>query len=802
MVLFHASILAAVRFMRRAHRIIATIATIIALQIGVWCVPTHAGEVEVSNPGFETDENGDGVPDGWQAYGRPLYDILELNSHSGSRSGKVNARNEYGQTLNITPGLHYTCGVWGKNDNAWWGIGSLAALWFQNGNVVDYSRETYALIPEYFVRFASLLAPLNATAATFFPTSAYSENWLWIDDFLLYDEFLHNADFEIPTNGLPASWHAIRSPVYDRSGLNAHSGRAAVWVSAENYFFQDFAVAPPKTYFLHFWARSDIGVEEEVLRIAWYDRAVEWIGTTELNFVTDLEYTAYTLAFQPAENAVLGRLLLQSSSKDGLWLDDVNVFWHLAKPSRFSPNNDQAFDTTRIVYALSTPAMVTLSISHATLGHVRTLLVNSEQASGVHVSDWDGHNDYGEPVPNGSYTYELLISASELGNVSVSGAIELDASILYPPPSHPQYSFFPRGVWIYAGGPFAGFDYDQVFSTMHAYGFDAAILNWIPDDRFIDALEAGERRGVRVVLHPAALTAAVDEAVGYKSLDEAGIRDTIQSLVATVGNYDALLGYYIKDEPPPLYADNVGIVDRMLTLEDPEHPGFAAFARSGYFANLMDTIDPAVCLFDYFPLSIYTEIHPSALQDYIAGVDEAARLAAANRVPFWMIAQGCGITRDMRVPTPEELRCMAFLSLAYGAKGLFYFMYQTSGMVKGLLTVDNQPTARMEAAARLNEEIKQLEPILLDLTRIQNQASVTGSHVVQTHVDSAGNRYLFLVNTDCLHRTFPEVTVTQRGIIHVRDVMQNRLIPFQATDSGIVFDYDLPPGEGRLIALE
>lgn len=800
-VLPHLSIPAKARFMRQVVNC-AAVATIVVLQIAFWCVPTHAGEIRVTNPGFEIDENFDGVPDGWQVYARPIYDTIELNTHSGDRCAKVSIHNAYGQLLNIIPGLHYTCGVWGKSDTAWWGMGSLAAVWLYNGDVVDFSRETYALGTEYLLRFASLLAPLNATAANFLPTSAYGDSWLWVDDFMLYDELLHNPDFETPANGQPASWQAIQSPVYDSSGLNAHSGLSAVWVDAENYLFQDFAVAPTKTYHLNFWARSDTGIQEEMLRIAWFDRAVEWIGTTELNFATDLEYTPYTLSFQAVENAVLGRILLQSSSQYGLWLDDVNVFWHLATPSTFSPNNDEVFDTARIVYALNTPAQVTLSISHATLGHVRTLILNNQQPSGVHVSDWAGQNDYGEPVPNGTYTYELLLSAPELGDVSLRGSIELDASTLYPPPSHPQSSFFARGVWIYSGGPFADFNYDEVFSTLHANGFNTAVLNWIPDDRFIDALEAAETWGIQVILHPAALTVAIDEALGYASLPEETVRETLRVLKATVGDYHSLLGYYLKDEPALKHADNVRIMNRMLALEDPEHPGFCAFARTDYIADLMDTIDPAVCLFDYYPLNIYTEIHPASFSDYIARVDEAARLAAANRVPFWMIAQGCGITRNLRLLTPEEQRCMALLALAHGAKGIFYFMYQTSGAVKGLLTLDNAPTARMEAAARLNEDIKQLEPILLDLTRVENQASVTGSHVVQTLVDSTGNLYIFLVNTDCLNRTFPQVTVTQRGIVHVRDFLQNRLIPFQATDSGIIFDYELPPGDGRLIALE
>jgi hypothetical protein len=807
MVLPSVSILHAIRLVRpvrplNVRFLLTIIAGIIVLQATLWCASTYGGEVRVINPGFEKDENVDDVPDGWQAYGRPLYDTTLLNSHSGARCVKVNIGDDYGQQLTITSGLHYTCGVWGESDNPWWGAGSLGALWFNNGTVVDFSHETYAVWPYYFLRFASLLAPLNATNATFLPTSASGESWIWVDDFMLYDEFLYNPDFETSANGQPDNWLAIQSPVYDSSGLNAHSGRSAVWVNADQYFYQDVAVAPGKTYCLHFWARCDTGIHEEALRIAWFDRSVEWLGTTELNFVTELDYAPYTVSFHPPEGAVLGRLMLQTSSQYGLWLDDVHIFWHLVTPSTFSPNNDQVFDTVRIIYALNTPVRVTLSISHATMGHVRTLVLDNEQAAGVHVALWTGEDDYGEPVPDGTYGYELLLSVPDLGDVTISGSIILDTSTSYPQPSHPRYSFLPRGAWVYSGGPFADMNYDETFSTLGSYGFNTAMLNWIPDERFTDALEAAERWGIRIILHATALNTAIDNGVEYATLDETSVRETIRSLRTTVGNYDTLLGYYVKDEPTPKYADNVRIVNQMLALEDPEHPGFSAFARTDYLAALMNTIDPAVCLFDYYPLSIYAEVHPNLLRTYSASVDETAQLAAANGIPLWMIVQGCGITRDLRVPTPEELRCMALIALAHGAKGIFYFGYQTSGVIKGLLTLDNEATARMQEAARLNEEISQLEPVLLDLTRIENRASVNVPHIVQTHVDSAGNLYIFLVNTDCLHRTFAQVTVAQRGIVHVRDVLQNQLIPFRATDSGIMFDYELAPGDGRLIALE
>ncbi|NUO80005.1 hypothetical protein HUU05_08005 [candidate division KSB1 bacterium] len=69
----------------------------------------------------------------------------------------------------------------------------------------------------------------------------------------------------------------------------------------------------------------------------------------------------------------------------------------------------------------------------------------------------------------------------------------------------------------------------------------------------------------------------------------------------------------------------------------------------------------------------------------------AVRVAQRHEVPWWYIAQAhgelCEATGQyrrgdnngpmLRTPSPEEMRAMVYLALAYGAKGIFYFAYAT-----------------------------------------------------------------------------------------------------------------------------
>jgi hypothetical protein len=74
-------------------------------------------------------------------------------------------------------------------------------------------------------------------------------------------------------------------------------------------------------------------------------------------------------------------------------------------------------------------------------------------------------------------------------------------------------------------------------------------------------------------------------------------------------------------------------------------------------------------------------------------------------------------------PTESQMRWQVFASLAYGAKGVLYFCYYTPGggeFPKGgaLITRDDRRTSKWYAARRINEQLKNLGPVLMQLTSV------------------------------------------------------------------------------------
>jgi hypothetical protein len=80
-----------------------------------------------------------------------------------------------------------------------------------------------------------------------------------------------------------------------------------------------------------------------------------------------------------------------------------------ATPIAFSPNGDGFNDKTRVGFDLSEPATVNFSILDAEGNHVRTLVDDKPLAGDTkHRFRWDGRDDDGEIVPDGTYRMRVV----------------------------------------------------------------------------------------------------------------------------------------------------------------------------------------------------------------------------------------------------------------------------------------------------------------------------------------------------------------------------------------------------------
>jgi hypothetical protein len=277
----------------------------------------------------------------------------------------------------------------------------------------------------------------------------------------------------------------------------------------------------------------------------------------------------------------------------------------------------------------------------------------------------------------------------------------------------------------------------------------------------------------RCLYHATPGSFAAIKAAGFNCIhtwEQAGVAEVIGELRGTglqlirhgptdeevrrFGSDPRILAWYLDEEPTgQTYLDTERSGNRRLMTEryaafiarkaaieavDPRHPIFALDnadippGHEGWWDRWNSSGD--VTSHDNYPLRPWTD----DLEPLARSVLRAVRLNG-ERKPVWITLQtfggAPGLEPPMRIPTPDELRGMAFTAIIHGATGLIFFAYDSrftrQGNVIGISPAtperyDDAPAATpaqarqsrelWAGAARLNAELERLTPRLLSPT--------------------------------------------------------------------------------------
>jgi len=162
--------------------------------------------------------------------------------------------------------------------------------------------------------------------------------------------------------------------------------------------------------------------------------------------------------------------------------------------------------------------------------------------------------------------------------------------------------------------------------------------------------------------------------------------------------HPAVAGWYIYDEPAlsGRTPDEMAYLYRMADEIDPYHPKLAClvFWTDARFNDTFDVLMP-----DPYPI----RAQGSQPLRSVAEAVRAARRTVRDEKPVWPVLQWYKYEGG-RFPNAEELRCMAFLAVAAGAKGLTWYSFYHGYK-------DN--AAGWPDVARIGRELRSVEDIVL-----------------------------------------------------------------------------------------
>lgn len=218
-----------------------------------------------------------------------------------------------------------------------------------------------------------------------------------------------------------------------------------------------------------------------------------------------------------------------------------------------------------------------------------------------------------------------------------------------------------------------------------------------------------------------------DPLLSPESLDHPGTREKLRALVERVRNHPALEAYYITDEPGAAAFPGLGRLADFLRELDPAHfayinlfptyanneqlgtPGDTVTAYREHLTRFNAAVRPALITYDHYHFFKNRDGDQYFLN--LAMIRDAAREA---EVPFLNIIQACTIEKSWRLVNSDELRFLVYTTLAYGGRGISYFLYWGPTAYGGLYQ-EGDRTPLADPVAGLNREINALSPPLMAL---------------------------------------------------------------------------------------
>ena len=268
--------------------------------------------------------------------------------------------------------------------------------------------------------------------------------------------------------------------------------------------------------------------------------------------------------------------------------------------------------------------------------------------------------------------------------------------------------------------------------------FNCMILYGVPDLAFMDKMQA---KGLKLLSSMQYTPEMWERKDGKPSIGT--------TRMETTRHHPAILGWYLNDELPSTMAKKLEDHYRRVQELDPTRPAFFVLCSCPEFSKLAHTGD--IFGFDHYPV-------PTEGLGTVGGFVDAANRAVHDAKPVWAVIQAFGWYQyrpdngnRARIPTAEELmkgraptydevRCMTYIALAHGAKGIFYYCYYDMHVLP-------QYAEMWDWMKKIGGEVKELSPILLapgEEVPVTFEPSTVSLHTRMKFVGK--KRYLIAVN--------------------------------------------------------
>ena len=282
-----------------------------------------------------------------------------------------------------------------------------------------------------------------------------------------------------------------------------------------------------------------------------------------------------------------------------------------------------------------------------------------------------------------------------------------------------------------------------------------------------------------------------------KNLDP-GNCDRFRRRIEALRGHPALYVYHQCDEPPAGWFEGLASDSRIARSIDPEHPtwvnllptyannrqlGIEGEIISAYREHVrlfIETYDPAFVSYDHYQLNNGWDT-----SNYFLNLSIVQQACAARGIPFMNGVQACAwwppksfaSPSAPRIPGPDEMRYLVYTTLAYGAQGIYYYVYSFPDHKGSIVSEEGVPDAKYH-------ELKKLNPAFVAIAKQLRGCRMIGAYF-KGFCPRGGTPY------------------GPNAILEFADGAESRPLPEkkELTDSVLVSRFDAPNGTKRLMVV-
>lgn len=272
----------------------------------------------------------------------------------------------------------------------------------------------------------------------------------------------------------------------------------------------------------------------------------------------------------------------------------------------------------------------------------------------------------------------------------------------------------------------------------------------------------------------------------WRNLTDEEIESKVRILIENSGNSDAILGYFIMDEPSVLdfpylrkavdavrkYAPDklayINLFPDYATLwsMDNLNSQLGTKTYTEYLERYVNEVNPQFISYDNYMIQYSKDLQEEKRGlSYFTNLLEIRRVALKYKLPYWNIVSSIQLN-DSSIPSFSNMLFHAYTSLAAGYNGISWFQY--NGGDYNPVNESYEKTPVWHSLKEVNRQIQALGPIINQLTSTgiyftssflgldSMYVSLPGKHIesikcaeplmVGEFLDSDGNRYAMVVN--------------------------------------------------------